>query len=249
MGLQMEPQTDIVLHAEKVIKNFGGLTAVNRVSMEVEKGQIFGLIGPNGAGKTTFLNCIAGAYAPSAGNVYFLDHETTGQSADVMCKRGMSRTFQIPLPFPKLTVQENVMVGAVFGADTGSAKPPEQRTLEALEFVEFPMDPRTPAEQLNAVQLKRLDLARALACGPRLLLLDELAAGLTPSELDDMMNIIRAIRDRGITIIVVEHIMRVIQGICDRVMVIEYGTQIAEGTPKEVLNNPRVIKAYLGEGH
>ena len=245
----MALQTDIALHTDKVIKNFGGLTAVNRVSIEVKEGQIFGLIGPNGAGKTTFLNCIAGAYQPSDGKVYFLGQETTGQPADVMCKRGMSRTFQIPLPFPKLTVQENVMVGAVFGADAGSDKSPEQRAMEALEFVEFPMDPSTPAEQLNAVQLKRLDLARALACGPRLLLLDELAAGLTPSELDDMMDIIRAIRDRGITIIVVEHIMRVIQGICDRVMVIEYGSQIAQGTPDEVLNNPRVIKAYLGEGH
>ena len=245
----MALQTDIALHTDNVIKNFGGLTAVNRVSMDVKEGQIFGLIGPNGAGKTTFLNCIAGAYPPSDGKVYFLGQETTGQPADVMCKRGMSRTFQIPLPFPKLTVQENVMVGAVFGADTGSDKSPEQRTLEALDFVEFPMNPNTPAEQLNAVQLKRLDLARALACGPRLLLLDELAAGLTPGELDDMMDIIRAIRDRGITIIVVEHIMRVIQGICDRVMVIEYGTQIAQGTPDEVLNNQRVIKAYLGEGH
>jgi branched-chain amino acid transport system ATP-binding protein len=240
---------DTILHTEKVIKNFGGLTAVNRVSMDVRDGQIFGLIGPNGAGKTTFLNCVAGSYQPSAGEVYFLGQETTGQSADVMCKRGMSRTFQIPLPFPKLTVLENVMVGAVFGASAGRDKPAERRAMDALEFVEFPMDPSTPAEQLNAVQLKRLDLARALACGPRLLLLDELAAGLTPGELEDMMDIIRAIRDRGITIIVVEHIMRVIQGICDRVMVIEYGTQIAEGTPDEVLNNPRVIKAYLGEGH
>jgi len=240
---------DTVLHTETVIKNFGGLTAVNRVSMDVKEGQIFGLIGPNGAGKTTFLNCVAGSYPPSAGEVYFLGQETTGHSADVMCKRGMSRTFQIPLPFPKLTVLENVMVGAVFGASAGGDKPAEQRAMDALEFVEFPMDPSTPAQQLNAVQLKRLDLARALACGPRLLLLDELAAGLTPGELDDMMDIIRAIRDRGITIIVVEHIMRVIQGICDRVMVIEYGSKIAEGTPDEVLNNPRVIKAYLGEGH
>ena len=169
MGLQ--DMQDTVLHTDKVIKNFGGLTAVNRVSMEVKKGQIFGLIGPNGAGKTTFLNCVAGAYPPSDGKVHFLGKETTGQPADVMCKRGMSRTFQIPLPFPKLTVQENVMVGAVFGANTGSDEPPEQRALEALEFVEFPMDPSTPAEQLNAVQLKRLDLARALACGPKLLLL------------------------------------------------------------------------------
>jgi branched-chain amino acid transport system ATP-binding protein len=162
---------------------------------------------------------------------------------------GMSRTFQISRPFPKLTVLENVMVGAVFGASGNGHKSPEERALEALEFVEFPMAEDLPAEQLNTVQLKRLDLARALACNPRLLLLDELAAGLTPGELDDLLDIIRAIRNQGITIIVVEHIMRVIQGICDRVMVIEYGTQIAEGTPDEVLNNPKVIKAYLGEGH
>jgi branched-chain amino acid transport system ATP-binding protein len=238
-----------VLHTEKVTKNFGGLTAVNKVSMNVEEGQIYGLIGPNGAGKTTFLNCIAGALNPSAGKVFFRGKETTGSSADVMCRKGMSRTFQIPLPFPKLTVLENTLVGAVFGAPDGSAEPPAERARKALEFVDFPMATHTPAEQLNAVQLKRLDLARALACDPKLLLLDELASGLTPGELDDLLDIIRAIRDRGITIIVVEHIMRVIKGICDRVMVIEYGTQIAEGTPDEVLNNPRVIKAYLGEGH
>jgi branched-chain amino acid transport system ATP-binding protein len=239
----------MVLRTEQVVKNFGGLTAVNRVSMEVTEGQIFGLIGPNGAGKTTFLNCIAGAYRPSGGTVTFDGEDTTGAPADVMCKRGMSRTFQIPLPFPKLTVLENVMVGAIFGACREQARSPEERAVEALEFVHFPMAADTPAEHLNAVQLKRLDLARALACGPKLLLLDELAAGLTPGELEDMMALIRRIRDDGVTIIVVEHIMRVIQGICDRVMVIEYGTQIAEGTPDEVLNNPRVIKAYLGEGH
>jgi branched-chain amino acid transport system ATP-binding protein len=239
--------SDKILHTEKVVKNFGGLTAVNKVSMDVREGQIYGLIGPNGAGKTTFLNCIAGALTPSSGQVYFLGEETTGSSADVMCRKGMSRTFQIPLPFPKLTVLENTLVGAVFGAPEGNSKSPRERAEEALEFVEFPMAQDTPAEQLNAVQLKRLDLARALACDPTLMLLDELAAGLTPSELDDMMDIIRSIRDRGITIIVVEHIMRVIQGICDRVMVIEYGTEIAEGTPEEVLNNPRVIEAYLGD--
>jgi branched-chain amino acid transport system ATP-binding protein len=240
---------DLVLHTEKVVKNFGGLTAVNRVSMDVKRGQIYGLIGPNGAGKTTFLNCIAGVFPPSDGKVYFLGDETTGDSADVMCRRGMSRTFQISRPFPKLTALENVMVGAVFGADGDRGKSPDERAAEMLEFVEFPWDPDVPAERLNTVQLKRLDLARALACDPELLLLDELAAGLTPGELDDIMAVIREIQNRGITIIVVEHIMRVIQGICDRVMVIEYGTQIAEGTPDEVLNNPRVIKAYLGEGH
>jgi branched-chain amino acid transport system ATP-binding protein len=238
-----------ILHTETVTKNFGGLTAVNRVSMNIEQGQIYGLIGPNGAGKTTFLNCIAGAYKPSSGKVFFRGEETTGSSPDVMCRKGMSRTFQIPLPFPKLTVLENTLVGAVFGTPDGGGGSPEDRAYEALDFVDFPMAPDTPAEQLNAVQLKRLDLARALACDPKLLLLDELASGLTPGELDALLNIIRSIRDQGVTIIVVEHIMRVIKGICDRVMVIEYGTEIAEGTPDEVLNDPRVIKAYLGEGH
>lgn len=242
-------QVDSILHTDSVVKNFGGLTAVNRVSMDVKEGQIYGLIGPNGAGKTTFLNCISGIYNPSAGKVFFLGQETTGSSADVMCRKGMSRTFQISQPFPKLTVLKNVLVGAVFGADGDRHRSPEERALEALDFVEFPMAPDTPANQLNTVQLKRLDLARALACDPKLLLLDELAAGLTPGELDDVMDIIREIRNQGVTIIVVEHIMRFIKGICDRVMVIEYGTQIAEGTPDEVLNNPRVIKAYLGEGH
>jgi branched-chain amino acid transport system ATP-binding protein len=215
--------------------------------MDVEDGEIYGLIGPNGAGKTTFLNCIAGTYRPTSGTVLFAGEDTTGKSADAMCKKGMSRTFQIPLPFPRLSVLENVLVGAIFGAARDDGKPAEQRARKALEFVEFPLPEDTLAQNLNTVQLKRLDLARALACGPQLMLLDELASGLTPGEQDVMISLIKKIRDTGITIIVVEHIMRVIQGICDRVMVIEYGTQIAEGTPEEVLNNPRVIEAYLGD--
>ena len=239
----------VILETKDVTKRFGGLVAVNQVSVTLEEGEIVGLIGPNGAGKTTFLNCIAGTYKPEEGLVSFLGKKMTGYSADVLCRSGMSRTFQISQPFPRLTALENVMVATVFGNRRSNVFNAELWARQMLDYVEFPMGPETLAQNLNTVQLKRLDLARALASQPKLLLLDELAAGLSTGELDDLMEIIRKIRASGITILMVEHIMRIIMGLCDRVTVIHYGTKISEGAPEVVANDPKVTEAYLGEDY
>ena len=235
-----------VLETKGVTKRFGGLVAVNDVSMHVEEGEVLGLIGPNGAGKTTLLNAIAGLDPPTSGSVYLLEEETTGFLPQEMCHRGLSRTFQIPQPFPKMTALENVMVAAIYGNQKGRVSDPVGHSREQLEFVEFPMPENTVSESLNTVQLKRLDLARALASSPRVIMLDELASGLTEGELDDLMAIIRKIRDRGITIFIIEHIMKVIMSLCDRLVVLQYGNKIAEGPTREVAADPKVGEAYLG---
>jgi branched-chain amino acid transport system ATP-binding protein len=237
----------MILQLENTVKRFGGLIAVNNVSLSVEEGEIFGLIGPNGAGKTTLLNVIAGVYKPNAGAVRFTDEEITGLSPERICRKGIARTFQIAQPFPRMSVLENVMVAVIFGRKRGTIADPRPRAEEVLEFVEFPLPKETLAMNLNTVQLKRIDLARALASNPELLLMDESAAGLTTGELADLMTLVRKIRDRGITIIMVEHIMRVIMGVCDRIAVLHYGEKIAEGTPDEIATNEKVAEAYLGE--
>jgi len=236
----------IVLETHNLTKQFGGLTAVNSVSMTVNQGDIVGLIGPNGAGKTTFVNAISGLNPPTSGKVNFFGEETTGFTPEKMCKKGLSRTFQIPSPFPKMTAIESVMTATIFGNDPGVVTDPMQHSREMLDFVEFPMAEDVLSEQLNTVQLKRLDLARALASHPKMLFMDELASGLSEGELTDIMRIIKKISKKGISILMIEHIMQLIMAVCNRLLCIQFGTKIAEGPTKEVANDPRVSKAYLG---
>ncbi len=235
-----------LLELDGVTKRFGGLTAVNNVTFSVEEGEIFGLIGPNGAGKSTLLNCLAGALRPNAGTVRFNGKNTTGLPADKMCRLGIGRTFQIPRPFPRLSVLENVIVAASFGDPSAEHGMAADRALKMLQYVDFPRPVSTVAGHLNAVQLKRLDLARALASRPKLLFLDEFASGLTPSELTTIAALLRKIRDDGVTIVMVEHVMRLILDLCENLAVLQYGELIAHGNAATVAQDEKVREAYLG---
>jgi branched-chain amino acid transport system ATP-binding protein len=236
----------MILKLEGITKKFGGLTALSGVDLNVEAGEIVGLIGPNGAGKSTLLNVIGGVYKPSAGAVWFKGEKISGLTPDRICQKGVGRTFQICRPFPKMSILENVVVAATFGRPT-PPKDPEAEAREILAFVGFPLDELMVAESLNTAQLRRLDLARALASRPQLLLMDEAAAGLTLAELADLQNLVYKIRDKGTTVVIVEHLMRLIMQLCDRIMVLQYGQKIAEGTPSQIADNETVTNAYLGE--
>jgi len=236
----------ILLSVQEVTKRFGGLQALTKVSFDLPEGRILGLIGPNGAGKTTLFNAINGVAPPEEGRVTFRDKDVTHAKPYELAHMGMGRTHQIVRPLNELTVRENVMVGACFGRENRSLSEAAVIADEVLQFVGLDARAGQLAGSLNVAQKKRLELARALAARPLLLLLDEVLAGLNPSEVAGMVQTIRGVRDQGVTIIMIEHVMRAVMNVSDRIIVLDYGQQIAEGTPQEVADNPRVIEAYLG---
>lgn len=236
-----------LLQVSSMTKQFGGLRAVDSLDLTIEHGQILGLIGPNGAGKSTAFNCIAGVFPPTSGTVTFNGEKINGQKPWDLCKKGLARTFQIVKPFASKSVLYNVMVASF--VTTTSRKVAERKAMAVLESLNFGGKKDILAGNLTIADRKRLEIARALATEPQLLLLDEVMAGLRPAEVDEMVEILKSLRDQGITIFVIEHIMRAIMALSDRIVVIQFGKKIAEGTPKEIANDENVIKAYLGEDY
>lgn len=236
-----------ILEARGITKRFGGLTAVNDLSFRVDKGEIFGIIGPNGSGKTTVFNMISRFFPITAGEIYFNDKRIDALPAHEICKIGIGRTFQVVKPLRRMTVQENVMAGAFLR--TRNISKARRKAKEIINFCNLD-DYRSRAAMGLPIPLrKRLEIARALATEPELLLLDETCAGLNPKESEAAIDLIRRIRDTGVTIIIIEHIMKVMMGISDRILAINFGKEIAMGKPQEVANHPEVIKAYLGEAY
>jgi branched-chain amino acid transport system ATP-binding protein len=237
-----------ILEGEGVTKHFGGLAAVSGVDFNVDQGEVVGLIGPNGAGKTTLFNLISGALVPKPGAVKFKGENITGLKPYKICRLGVARTFQSVKVFANLPVLENVVLGSLFGTSNSmSSADATREAVELLEFVGLSAARATPAKGLTLANQKRLEVARALATKPELLLLDELMAGLNPTETAEAMELVTRIRDQGITIFMIEHVMKAIMSVCDRIMVLHHGEKIAEGTPQEIATSRTVVEVYLGE--
>jgi branched-chain amino acid transport system ATP-binding protein len=237
----------VLLSVQGVTKRFGGLQALTQVTFDLPEGQILGLIGPNGAGKTTLFNAINGIYPPEEGRIIFRGTDVTTIKTYYHARMGMARTHQIVQPLNDLSVRENVMVGACFGRENQNLRTAAEIAEEVIEFVGLTVPLEQLAGSLNVAQKKRLEMARSLAARPYLLLLDEVLAGLNPSEIANMVEIVKNIREQGITIIMIEHVMKAVMNVSDRIIVLDYGEQIAEGTPEEITSNEKVIEAYLGD--
>lgn len=233
-----------ILRVEHATKRYGGLIAVNDVSMHVDKGEIVGLIGPNGAGKTTLFNILSGMQKANSGKVIFDGNDITTKPVNKICSAGIGRTFQIVQPFENLTVLENVMVGAF--VRTNNVEAARMRAMDILELVGMAHLKDAPGRGLSLQYMKCMEVARALATSPKLLLLDEVMAGLNPTGIEAFVQTIKKIRDSGITIVVIEHVIKAIVSLSDRIYVLDQGKLIAEGKPDEVMNNEDVIKSYLG---
>jgi branched-chain amino acid transport system ATP-binding protein len=237
-----------LLRVEKLIKSFGGLMALCEVNFEIHQGEIIGVIGPNGSGKTTLFNVITGFLKANSGKVIFMGKDITGLPPYQICRQGIARIFQLVKPFHQLTTLQNVMVGRAYGKDPATnMRKAKEGVVEIVNFVGLGNKIEVVASQLTMAERKRLELARALAAHPQLLLLDELMAGLNSAETETAMDLVNRIRGSGITVIMVEHIMKAVLGISDRIIVLNAGEKIAEGSPKEVVKNQLVIEAYLGK--
>jgi len=236
----------IILEGKSLTKYFGALAAIQSVDFAVESGEILGMIGPNGAGKSTLFNVIAGVYKPDRGEVIFKGSVISGSKPHRICRRGIAKTSQIPQPFTRMTVFENVLVASLYGKGL-SLQNATQEVGEILESIGLGKLKGMDSGSITVPDRRRLELARALATGAEVILLDENMAGLNPAEIGEVLKLLREIRDRGKTLIVVEHIMRAVMEISDRIIVLNHGEKIAEGTPAEIANHERVIEAYLGE--